>query len=113
MVNPVTNLPVLGLMMGDMTGIGPEISARLLAQGTLRDVAHIAVIGDARVLQLGCADAGIQPRWRSWPSVSAIDWSRNEIALVDLANVDPGVIPRGQISADSGRLTGATLAHMI
>lgn len=113
MIDPVTNLPVLGLMLGDMTGIGPEISARLLAGGTLREVARIAVIGDARVLQLGCADAGIQPRWRSYPNIAAIDWSRDEIALVDLHNIDPGVIPRGQISADSGRLTGATLAHMI
>jgi 4-hydroxythreonine-4-phosphate dehydrogenase len=113
MVNPVTNLPVLGLMLGDMTGIGPEISARLLATGALRDVAHVAVIGDARVLQLGCADAGIRPRWRSWPSVSAIDWSRDEIALVDLGNTDPGMIPRGQISPDSGRLVGETLVHMI
>jgi 4-hydroxy-L-threonine phosphate dehydrogenase PdxA len=26
-------LPLLGLMLGDMTGIGPEISARLLAAG--------------------------------------------------------------------------------
>ena len=58
MINPVTNLPVLGLMLGDMTGIGPEISARLLAGGVLREVAHIAVIGDARVLQLGASGAG-------------------------------------------------------
>ena len=33
MVNPATSLPVLGLMLGDMTGIGPEISAKLLAGG--------------------------------------------------------------------------------
>lgn len=30
-------LPVLGLSLGDATGIGPEISARLLAPGTLRE----------------------------------------------------------------------------
>ena len=53
------------------------------------------------------------PRWRSYPNVSAIDWSRDEIALVDLANTDPGTIPRGQISPDSGRLVGETLVHMI
>jgi len=100
-------------MLGDMTGIGPEISAKVLAAGALKGVAHIAVIGDARVLQLGCADAGIRPRWRSYPGVSAIDWSRDEIALVDMGNIDPGLIPRGQISPDSGRLVGATLAHMI
>ena len=64
--------PLLGLMLGDMTGIGPEISARLLARGTLKDVARIAVIGDARVFELGCRDAGVQPAWRAWSSASCV-----------------------------------------
>jgi 4-hydroxy-L-threonine phosphate dehydrogenase PdxA len=104
--------PLLGLMLGDMTGIGPEISARLLARGTLKDMARIAVIGDARVFELGCRDAGVQPAWRTWADVDAIDWSRDEIAVVDLGNVDPAKITRREISAESGRLTGETLQHM-
>jgi 4-phospho-D-threonate 3-dehydrogenase / 4-phospho-D-erythronate 3-dehydrogenase len=106
------SLPVIGLMLGDMTGIGPEISVRLLAAGTLRDVARIVVVGDARVLQLGARDAGLAPRWRAYDRVAAIDWSRDEIPVIDLANIDPATIPRGEISPDSGRLTGATLARM-
>ena len=104
--------PLLGLMLGDMTGIGPEISARLLARETLKDVARIAVIGDARVFELGCRDAGVQPAWRAWSSVEAIDWSRDEIPVVDLGNIDPARITRRAISAESGRLAGATLEHM-
>jgi 4-hydroxythreonine-4-phosphate dehydrogenase len=107
------NLPILGLMLGDMTGIGPEISAKLLAAGTLKDAARIVVVGDARVLELGRADARVTLPWRSYASVSAIDWSRPEVPLVDLANIDPGTIPRGEISPESGRLTGDTLKHMI
>ncbi len=113
MATGAATLPVLGLMLGDMTGIGPEISARLLASGQLRSVARIAVIGDARVFELGCKDAGVAPAWRSYPSVRAIDWSRDEVALVDLRNIDPATIGRGEISPDSGRLTGDTLRHMI
>lgn len=109
----VERLPVIGLMLGDMTGIGPEISARLLASKTLRSVARIAVIGDQRVLELGCADAGVAPAWRSYPSVHAMDWSRDEIPLLDLGNIDPATIGRGAISPESGRLTGETLKHMI
>jgi 4-phospho-D-threonate 3-dehydrogenase / 4-phospho-D-erythronate 3-dehydrogenase len=107
------NLPVLGLMLGDMTGIGPEISARLLATGTMKSVARIAIIGDARVLELGCEDAGVSPPWRKYESLSAIDWSRDEIPLIDLGNIDPATIRRGEISPESGRLTGDTLKHMI
>jgi 4-phospho-D-threonate 3-dehydrogenase / 4-phospho-D-erythronate 3-dehydrogenase len=105
--------PVIGLMLGDVTGIGPEISTRLLASGTLKDVARIAVIGDARVFELGCADAGVKPPWRAYEKVSAIDWSRTEIPVVDLRNVDPAKIRRGEMSAESGRLSGDTLKHMI
>jgi 4-hydroxythreonine-4-phosphate dehydrogenase len=109
----MTDLPVLGLMLGDMTGIGPEISARLLAAKTLRSVARIAVVGDARVLELGCRDAGVAPALCVYPSVGAIDWSRDGIPLIDLGNIDPSTIARGAISPESGRLTGDTLAHMI
>jgi 4-hydroxythreonine-4-phosphate dehydrogenase len=104
--------PVLGLMLGDMTGIGPEISARLLAGGKLKEVARIAVIGDARVFELGCREAGVQPAWRGYASIGAIDWSRDEVPLVDLGNIDPAKLPRRENSAESGRLTGETLQMM-
>lgn len=109
----MTKLPLVGLMLGDMTGIGPEISARLLASNILKKVARIAIVGDARVLELGCKDAGVSLPWRRYECVSAIDWSRDEIPLIDLGNIDPVTIRRGEISPDSGRLTGDTLKHMI
>ena len=104
--------PALGLMAGDLTGIGPEITVKLLASGRLKDVARIAVIGDARVFELGCRDAQLEPAWRRYSSVAAIDWSRDEIPVVDLGNIDPAKLPRRENSAESGRLTGETLQHM-
>ena len=102
-------LPLVGLMPGDMTGIGPEITARLLAGGSLREVARVVVIGDARVFELGCREAGVQPAWRAHASVGAIDWSRDEIPLLDLGNIAPATLPRRENSPESGRLTGETL----
>src|SRR5438128_1904643 len=106
-------LPVIGLMLGDVTGIGPEISAKLLASGTLQSVARIVVIGDSRVLALGCQDAKVNVQSQLYPSVDAIDWTRDEVPLVDLGNIDPATIKRGELSAESGKLTGETLKHMI
>ena len=106
-------LPIIGLMLGDMTGIGPEISAKLLAAGALGQAARIVVIGDARVLELGCKDAGVSLDWKAYPDVDAIDWTHDEVALIDLGNIDPSRITRGQVSAESGRLTGETLKRMI
>jgi 4-phospho-D-threonate 3-dehydrogenase / 4-phospho-D-erythronate 3-dehydrogenase len=109
----MNHIPVIGLMLGDMTGIGPEICAKVLASGKLRNVARIVVIGDARVFDMGCEDAGVKPLRRIYDAVEKIDWSRDQIALLDLGNIDPATITRGEISANSGRLTGDTLKHMI
>ena len=109
----MNHIPVIGLMLGDMTGIGPEICAKVMASGKLRNVARIVVIGDARVFDMGCEDAGVKPLRRIYDAVEKIDWSRDEIALLDLGNIDPATITRGEISANSGRLTGDTLKHMI
>lgn len=105
--------PTIGLMLGDMTGIGPEISVKLLASGAMKSVARVVVIGDARVLELGCKDASASLDWKTYPDVDAIDWSRDEVALIDLGNIDPSRIKRGEVSAESGRLTGETLNYMI
>ena len=105
--------PVIGLMLGDFTGIGPEQCARVLSDRRLSDAARIVAIGDARVLEMGARDAGVQLDWRGYGSIGSIDWTRREIAFIDLANLDPAQIRRGAISADAGRIAGETLAYMI
>jgi len=105
--------PVIGLMLGDVTGIGPEISAKLLASGATRELANVVVIGDRRVLDLGIRNAGVKLGYRVVPSVDAIRWPSEQVPLLDLGNVDPARFPQGVSSAESGRLTGETLKHMI
>jgi 4-hydroxythreonine-4-phosphate dehydrogenase len=105
--------PVIGLMLGDATGIGPEISARLLASGAAGEVANVVVIGDRRVLELGMRDAGVKIGYRVYPSVDSIRWPAEQLPVLDLGNIDPARIRQGESSAESGRLTGETLKFMI
>jgi 4-hydroxythreonine-4-phosphate dehydrogenase len=63
------------------------------------------------VLDVGVRDAGVKLEWRAYAHPGEVDWTRDEVALIDLANVDPDAIPRGAISAISGRIAGETLAH--
>jgi 4-hydroxythreonine-4-phosphate dehydrogenase len=100
-------------MLGDCTGIGPEQCARVLADGRLKDAARLLVIGDSRVLEQGAKDAGVTLAVRAYAEPEKVDWTRDEIPIVDLGNIDPALIERGKVSAESGRLTGETLAHMI
>jgi 4-hydroxythreonine-4-phosphate dehydrogenase len=94
--------PLIGLMLGDATGIGPEQCARVLADGRLGDAARFVVVGDARVLAQGARDAGV-----------TLDLARHGVEFMDLRNMDPATLSRGAISADSGRIAGETLKLMI
>lgn len=106
-------LPRLALLPGDMTGIGPELVARVLADRRFRDTARIVVVGDRRVLEMGAADAGVDLALRPVASVADIEWGQATTPIVDLANIDPAKIDRGAVSAESGRLTGDTLAAAV
>jgi 4-hydroxythreonine-4-phosphate dehydrogenase len=105
--------PTIGLMLGDVTGIGPEISAKLLASGAATELANVVVIGDRRVLDLGIKNAGVKLGYRVVPSVEEIRWPSEQLPVVDLGNVDPSRFPQGTSSAESGKLTGDTLKFMI
>jgi 4-hydroxythreonine-4-phosphate dehydrogenase len=96
-----------------MTGIGPELVARVLSDGRLFDVARIVVLGDRRVLEMGARDAGVALSLKTVPDVASIDWDAAEIPLIDLGNIDPAALPRGVVSPESGKLTGDTLAEAV
>ena len=104
--------PLIGLMLGDPTGVGPEISVKLLASGAA-DEGRVVVFGDARVLELGMRDAGVSVPYQTYERVDDVPPEADGISLVDLANMDPASIVRGQISDVSGRVCGETLKAMI
>jgi len=106
-------LPVIGLMLGDATGVGPELCAKVLARGAVPEAARVVVVGDARVLALGMKDAGVDFPVRTYARPAAVDWSAPGVPLVDLGNVDPSAFERAKPSPESGRLCGETLKTMI
>ena len=105
--------PTIGLMLGDVTGIGPEISAKLLASAGATDAANIVVVGDRRVLDLGMRNAGVKLGYRAVSSIDEVRFPSEQLPLLDLGNVDPAQFKQGESSAESGRLTGDTLKYMI
>jgi 4-hydroxythreonine-4-phosphate dehydrogenase len=106
-------LPTIALVPGDCTGIGPEQTARILADGNLADVANLVVVGDARVLEMGMSHAGVHLDIERVASPAKASFRKGVVPLVDLANTDPSLFPLGKASAESGRLTGETLSRAI
>ncbi|CAM8646328.1 PdxA Pyridoxal phosphate biosynthesis protein [Burkholderiales bacterium] len=104
--------PLIGLMLGDVTGIGPEVAARVLAEPSLHEEARVVVIGDRRVLDLGMQDAGCSLEVQPIESLSQASWTTPVIPLIDLKNTNPSDFQRGAASPESGRLCGETLKVM-
>ena len=104
--------PLIGIMLGDVTGIGPELVVKLLSTPEARQKADVVIIGDARVLELGMKDAGVRIPYVKIDKVGDAVHSAEAVSLIDLNNIDPALYERGQLNAESGRLTGETLKVM-
>ena len=53
--------PRIGLLLGDPTGIGPELTAKLLAAPATQEAADVTVIGDPRIYRQGVTVARVAP----------------------------------------------------
>lgn len=105
--------PVIGLTLGDPTGIGCEIVARVLHEKLYPDSADILLIGDRRQLAQGEADIGAKLNVRLVNAGAPADFDAPGFPMIDLGNMDPAGIERGKVSAEAGRLTGETLHYAI
>ena len=95
--------PVLAITMGDAAGIGPEITAKALAEGEVYRLCRPVVVGAAWALREGArvaqAPVQVQP-------VDDIDQARGELGTIDVLDLDnlrPEEVEMGQLSAACGR----------
>ena len=109
----VDGLPLIGLMLGDACGIGPEVAVKAVASRAVGDRARVVIVGDVRVLEQGMRDANLRFEYDVYTTLDDVTWPRLTVPVVDLGNLDPGQLERGRVSPESGRVCGETLKHMI
>src|SRR5919199_1561358 len=95
--------PVLAVTLGDVAGIGPEITAKtLLKHPELREKCVPVVIGDADAMRTGATRAGLNPdtvRLITDPRAA-----RNDSGTIELIQTGDslGSVPVGELSAAAG-----------
>jgi 4-phospho-D-threonate 3-dehydrogenase / 4-phospho-D-erythronate 3-dehydrogenase len=95
--------PRLAVTIGDVAGIGPEITAKaLLNHDALRDVCSPVVVGDAGVMRRAVESIAGNPscvRVISEPSEAA-----NDPRVIDMIQAGPALpaVPFGAVSAEAG-----------
>ena len=97
------SIPTLAVTLGDVAGIGPEITAKsLLGHDELRSQLVPVVFGDEAAMRRGVTIAGGDP-----DAVRVIDspaQAKNEPGTIDLLQIGPSLadVPLGQINAAAG-----------
>ena len=106
--------PLIGITMGDPAGIGPEICAKALTSGQVRNIADCVVIGDRRCVRQGLKIAGIEGiEINSIKKVSGAKFLPKTIDVLDLNNADPAKIKLGQVSRTAGKAAAEYLEKAI
>lgn len=97
------SLPVLGLTLGDVAGIGPEITLRtLLEHPDLREECVPVVIGDAGALRRAASYVGVDPS--VVVTIDSPTAATNDPATVEVVQVGPTMeeVPLGELSGVAG-----------
>lgn len=100
--------PILGILLGEAAGIGPEIIAKLCARKRLERWCNPILIGDLRVLSMAKKIANVDFPVSPISCISHVCWN-DGVPLLDQANFDPVHLAMGTIDPCSGRITGDML----
>jgi len=105
--------PKVGLLLGDPTGIGPELVAKLLAGYPVHDLADLTVIGDQRYFEMGQKTAGVSFAARVFRRFEDVQFGGRDIQLLDFPGVSPAEFTLGQLSAKAGKFVLDVLAFTL
>jgi 4-hydroxythreonine-4-phosphate dehydrogenase len=92
----------IALVMGDPCGISPELTAKLLAIPETKAGAAVLVIGDLRVFRGGETVAKTALPLEVVQRAADARPAPGKISFLDLQNLDPGLVKRGEASAAGG-----------
>lgn len=94
------NLPIVGITIGDVAGIGPEVVVKALKRPEIYGLCHPLVIGDARIF----ADPkfAAQCAVRTVTTVQDAEFAPGTVTLLDMPIVNPDDIQMGALSPLAG-----------
>ncbi len=95
--------PLIGVPIGDPSGVGPEIVVKTLASEEAMKVADVIVIGNQRIVEQAIAITRVNLRINVVKSPKDGTYEKGVLNLIDLDNVDMQKFAFGKVSAMCGR----------
>lgn len=97
----MSELPVVGVLLGNSAGVGPELVAKLAVKDFYKDYFRPVVIGDVRMFEHGLKVIGGDVPHYTVESVDECDWSRG-YPVLDLKDQDPEQVVYGEANQYCG-----------
>ena len=94
--------PIIGITMGDVAGIGPEIVAKIVQEPRLRAAARLLVIGDAKVMEEAVSLVGAALQIRPIKRVAEARFEESRLDLLDVPVLRGHAVRRGEVDARCG-----------
>ena len=96
-------LPLIGITMGDPTGIGPEIAAKALSNSVIYRICRPIVVGDAKVMHQASKIARAGLKINSIKEVEQGKYEYGTLDVYDLENVDIERLAYGKVTRMAGK----------
>jgi len=96
------NKPILGILIGDGAGVGPEIIAKLAVQNFFAAYCRPVIIGDVRILERAFGVIGSSVPLQMVSDIDQIDWNGN-LAVLDQHDQDPQKVVFGELTIEAGK----------
>ncbi len=98
----MSNKPIIGLILGDASGVGPEIIAKLAARDFYSEYCRPVVLGDSRILKMGADASNIEVNMEIIDNIEDATW-RQGIPVLDQKNLDSKDVTYGEMSEKNGK----------
>ena len=105
--------PTLGVLLGDSSGIGPEIVAKLVARPEIYQTANVVIVGDYRVFRMGQKIAGLSHPVVLADRIDAVRFESDRPFFCDYPTISEGEVSLGRVNPKSGKAVIDTLAFTV
>jgi 4-hydroxy-L-threonine phosphate dehydrogenase PdxA len=104
--------PVVGTLIGDPAGIGPEVVVKALATGTVHETSVPVLVGSAASIERAIDFTGVKARVRTMRSFEAPSDDPGVIDVIDSGALPAGYFPLGEDTEAAGHATAQGLDEL-
>lgn len=98
--------PLIGLTMGDVAGVGPEIAVKALQERSLLSVCRLVVLGDRSALLNAMERLDARPDLKEVNSMDELQAADEDLLFYALTDDVGRRAPMGRVSKDAGKASG-------